>query len=92
MTPLVLSHFTATSCIGRGLRATLAAIEAQRTGLAPCHFETVELDTHVGEVPGIDEERIPERLSEFNCRNNRLAHLALHQDGFAAAVEAAAAR
>ena len=33
MTPLRLTHFTATSCLGRGLGATLAALEAGRSGL-----------------------------------------------------------
>lgn len=92
MTPLVLTHFTATSCIGRGLRETLATLQEQRTGLAPCRFETVELDTHVGEVAGIDDVRLPDGLQSFNCRNNRLALLALRQDGFTAAVEELARR
>ena len=92
MTPLLLTHFTATSCIGRGLRETLATLETQRTGLAPCKFETVDLDTHVGEVPGVDDQRLPGELEEFECRNNRLAHLGLEQDGFAEAVEASARR
>jgi 3-oxoacyl-[acyl-carrier-protein] synthase-1 len=92
MTPLVLTHFTATSSIGRGLRESLATIEAQRTGLAPCRFETIVLDTYVGEVAGVDEERIPAALAEFNCRNNRLAQLGLNQDGFLAAVENLARR
>jgi 3-oxoacyl-[acyl-carrier-protein] synthase I len=43
MTPLVLTHFTATSCIGRGLPETLATLRERRTGLAPCKFETVAL-------------------------------------------------
>ncbi len=92
MIPLVLTHFTATSCIGRGVDATLAALKEQRTGLAPCRFESVELDTHIGEVPGIDAERLPTALQDFNCRNNRLAQLALKQDGFAEAVEQCARR
>ena len=92
MTPFVLSRFTATSCVGRGLREMLAALEAQRTGLAPCEFETVELDTHIGEVPGVDEERLPAALAEFDCRNNRLAQLGLRQDGFSTAVEELAGR
>jgi 3-oxoacyl-[acyl-carrier-protein] synthase-1 len=92
MTPLVLTHFTATSCIGRGLHETLAALKEGRTGLAPCAFETVELDTHIGEVPGVDGERLPDGLQEFDCRNNRLAQLALRQDGFMAAVEKSARR
>ncbi len=92
MKPLALTAFTATSCLGRGLDATLTALAAGRTGLAPCAFETVRLDTWVGEVAGVDDERLPPELEEFECRNNRLARLSLRQDGFEAAVEAAAAR
>lgn len=92
MTPLVLTHFTASSCIGVGLKQTLTTLQEQRTGLAPCKFETVALDTHIGEVVGVDAQRLPERLALFNCRNNRLAQLALREDGFAEAVVAAAQR
>jgi 3-oxoacyl-[acyl-carrier-protein] synthase-1 len=46
--PLVLTHFTATSCIGRGLDATLAALRGQRSGLTPCRFERATLDTWIG--------------------------------------------
>ena len=92
MTPLVLTYFTATSCIGRGLRETLATLREQRTGLSPCKFETVELDTYLGEVAGIDAEKLPDDLEKFNCRNNRLAQLGLGQDGLTAAVEELARR
>lgn len=92
MTPLVLKHFTAASCIGVGLKQTLATLQEQRTGLAPCKFETVALDTHIGEVAGVDAQRLPGRLARFNCRNNRLAQLSLQEDGFAEAVAAAAGR
>jgi 3-oxoacyl-[acyl-carrier-protein] synthase I len=87
LTPLLLRHFTATSCIGRGLGETVASLRAQRSGLAPCAFETVRLDTYVGEVPGVDEESLPRELRRFDCRNNRLAQLGLRQDGFIDAVE-----
>ena len=92
MTPLTLSSFTATSAIGRGLAPTLAALRAGRSALAPCAFETVTLDTCVGEVAGVDEVALPAALREFECRNNRLAWLGLAQDGFAEAVERAASR
>lgn len=92
MKPLLLSHFTATSCIGRGLEQTLEALQSGRCGLAPCAFETVVLDTYVGEVAGVDDVQIPLHLAEFDCRNNRLAQLAFSQDNFAAAVRAAAAK
>ena len=92
MTPLVLSAYTATSCIGRGLRQTLATLRAARSGLTPCAFESVALETYVGEVAGVDETTLAGGLSEFDCRNNRLAWLGLCQDGFAQAVAAAAGR
>ncbi|MBB3007685.1 beta-ketoacyl-[acyl-carrier-protein] synthase family protein [Cupriavidus alkaliphilus] len=92
MSPLLFSHFTATSCLGAGLDATLAALRAQRGGLAPCRFGDVALDTYVGEVAGLDAITLPAALAVFDCRNNRLAQLALEQDGFAARVREAAAR
>jgi len=89
MTPLRLSRFTATSCIGRGLDETLNALLERRSGLAPCAFDTVELPAFVGEVAGLDAVQLPVALAEFDCRNNRLAYLGLTQDGFADAVRAA---
>ena len=92
MNPLALTRFTATSAIGRGLDETLAALRAERSGLAPCSFETVTLDTCVGEVRGVDEAPLPATLSEFECRNNRLALIGLSQDGFIEAVARCAGR
>jgi 3-oxoacyl-[acyl-carrier-protein] synthase I len=90
---LTLTSFTATSALGRGLPATLAALRAGRSGLSRCAFESVTLDTCVGEVAGVDATALPPALSgEFACRNNRLAWLGLNQDGFAEAVERAAGR
>jgi len=87
MKPLLVKEFTTTSCIGRGLDQTLDALIAQRSGLKACTFETVRLDTHIGEVAGVDGQRLPADLKRFDCRNNRLAELALAQDGFLEAVE-----
>ena len=89
LNPLWLSHFTATSSIGRGLEQTLAALRQCRSGLAPCAFDTVDLATVVGEVPGVDAVSLPAHLAGFDCRNNRLALLGLLQDGFDEAVRAA---
>lgn len=86
MTPLVLTRFTAVNALGRGNAAVLEALTAARTGLKPCTFEKVRLETYVGEVAGLDELSVCERLAEFDCRNNRLAELALEQDGFAAGI------
>lgn len=92
MNPLNLSHFTATSCLGTGLAPTRAALHAGRGALAPCRFETVDLPTWIGEVPGVDGLALPEALRFYDCRNNRLAWLGLQQDGFLDALAAAAAR
>ena len=92
MKPLLLSHYTATSCLGHGLEPFAAALRGGRGALKPCRFETVELDTAIGEVIDVDAERLPARLAIFDCRNNRLAQLALRQDGFDAAVRTAIAR
>jgi 3-oxoacyl-[acyl-carrier-protein] synthase-1 len=86
LNPLLLSHFTATSSIGQGLLATLNALRQRRVGLQLSDFETVDLITFIGEVEGVDEVKLPEHLSHFDCRNNRLALLGLNQDGFADAV------
>jgi 3-oxoacyl-[acyl-carrier-protein] synthase I len=90
--PLLLSSFTATSCIGRGLEQTLDTLRRRGSGLAPCCFETVDLETFVGEVAGVDDVEIRADLANFDCRNNRLAQLGLAQDGFVEAVKDAAAR
>ena len=92
MNPLELTHFTATSCIGRGLGPTLQALREPRSGLTPCRFERAELDTWIGEVEGVDDEPVRTDLRDFDCRNHRLAQLGLQQDGFADAVRDAIAR
>ena len=92
MTPLHLKEFTATSCIGTGNGAMLDSIIEQRSGLQSCEFETVDIDTHIGEVAGVDAQALPSHLQRFDCRNNRLAEMSLQQDGFFDAVQDAAAR
>jgi 3-oxoacyl-[acyl-carrier-protein] synthase I len=89
MTPLLLKTFTATSCIGKGVAATFETLRERRSGLALCDFETVDIDTHIGEVAGVDDVRLPEHLRRFECRNNRLAELALQQDNFFDSVQRA---
>jgi len=90
--PLQITRTTLTSCLGRGLEATAAALRARASGLARCRFDDVALEACVGEVAGVDEVRLAPALRAYDCRNNRLAALALEQDGFADAVRLAAAR
>jgi 3-oxoacyl-[acyl-carrier-protein] synthase I len=92
MKPLAIASYTASSCIGVGVEQTLDSLLSQRSGLKGCEFESADIDTHIGEVPGVDAIRLPRELSRFDCRNNRLAELALLQDGFTEAVESALER
>jgi 3-oxoacyl-[acyl-carrier-protein] synthase-1 len=92
MRPLLLKKFTATSCIGTGAAATLHSLLDQSSGLRSCRFETVDIKTHIGEVAGVDAAELPQELYKFECRNNRLAELALGQDGFFEAVQQSAER
>jgi len=89
---LQLSASTVTSCLGAGLDAHLQALRDGRSGLSPCHFDTVDLPTWTGEVANLDTVRLPPELADFDCRNNRLAELALQQDDFVHAVQTAVAR
>jgi 3-oxoacyl-[acyl-carrier-protein] synthase-1 len=68
------------------------ALDKVSSGLKPCAFETVELNTWIGEVAGVDDVRLPVPLAQHDCRNNRLAQLGLEADGFADAVRAVIAR
>ena len=90
--PLQLCAFTAASCLGSGLEPTRAALAARRSGLAPCDFEEARLPTWTGTVPGLDDVVLPASMADYDCRNNRLAQMALELDGFAAAVRATASR
>ena len=92
MTPLQLSAYTLTTALGRGLEAHCEALRAERSALAPCAFESVALDTWVGEVAGVDAQTLPEALARYDCRNNRLTLMGLETDGFAERVREASAR
>jgi 3-oxoacyl-[acyl-carrier-protein] synthase I len=90
--PLHISAFTATSAVGVGKAALLSALEHERSGLRANDFGDAPLPTWIGRVDGIEDVRLPEALSFWDCRNNRLAWLGLHADGFIEAVAAARAR
>ena len=83
MQPLVISHFTLANSLGLGLSATLDALRLRRSGLIPCEFEDVDLETYIAKVPELDACRMRTDLMVYDCRNNRLAQLCLEQDGFA---------
>jgi len=92
VSPLAISCYSVVNCLGAGVPAFLDALRERRSGLAPCGFETVSLDTWVGAVEGLGDMRVRPDLEPYDCRNNRLAQLGLELDGFAASVAVARAR
>jgi 3-oxoacyl-[acyl-carrier-protein] synthase I len=97
MRPLAITDYTLSTALGDGREATLAALQAGRSGLARQGFETAALDTWLGVVAGLDDDTAAAadfsgELAPFDCRNNRLAARGLHSDGFGERVREAAAR
>ncbi len=90
--PVAIAAYTVTNALGRGMTASLAALRQRASGLRRCDFEDCAIDTWIGRVAGLEQEALRGPFAAFDCRNNRLARLALEQDGFAAAVRDARAR
>ncbi len=86
MTQPRISRYTATSALGSGLAAQREALLAGRSGLKPQAFADCRLDCWVGEVGGLDQP-LPDAWRHWDCRNNRLAWLALQQDDFLGAAQ-----
>ncbi|MFO1390568.1 beta-ketoacyl-[acyl-carrier-protein] synthase family protein [Cellvibrio sp.] len=87
MTPLSITDYTLSTCIGSGKAANWQAIREQRSGLQPCMFEDIrDLSTWVGQMAAL-ETPISGHLQDYDCRNNRLAWLALNQDNFLANIQ-----
>ena len=85
MRPLPVTATTIVSAMGRGAAATLDAVRERRSGLRPCDFGGVATG-YIGRVDGVEAHALPADLERFDCRNNRLADMALQTDGFADAV------
>jgi 3-oxoacyl-[acyl-carrier-protein] synthase-1 len=80
--PLAVSAYTATSALGHGLESHVAALAASRGGLRPNDFSSAPLACWIGRVDGVEDAPLPAAHAVWECRNNRLAWLGLHQDHF----------
>jgi len=89
--PLFLTAGTVVSAMGRGVAATRDSLLSRRSGLRACDFADIS-DGYIGRVDGLEDHALPPELRRFDCRNNRLANLALRTDGFEHAVASARAR
>jgi 3-oxoacyl-[acyl-carrier-protein] synthase-1 len=82
MTPLCITAWSVACSAGVGVPALAAALRERRSGLRANDFTGVPLPTFIGRVAGIEACALPGRLANWECRNNRLAWLALTSDGF----------
>jgi 3-oxoacyl-[acyl-carrier-protein] synthase I len=93
MRPLPIAASTMTNACGVGNNAVRAALREGRSGLRANDFgPAAALMTWIGRVDAADSGQLPQSFAVYDCRNNRLALIALEQDGFATAVRAAARR
>ncbi len=93
MKPLQITDYTLTSALGAGREAHWQQLQDGRSGLAACDFFQIDnLDTWIGKVASLDDFILDGHWATYDCRNNRLAQLALKQDGFIGAVRGAIGR
>ena len=89
---LAIRAYTATTALGRGRAAQAQALEERRSGLRRNDFGPDPLDCWIGRVDGLEDAPLPDPLASWESRNNRLAWLALQQDGLREAVADAVSR
>ncbi|MFC0676541.1 beta-ketoacyl-[acyl-carrier-protein] synthase family protein [Lysobacter korlensis] len=96
MAPLAVRAYTATTALGRGREAQLDGLRSRRSGLRRNDLgpdtDGAPLPCWIGRVDGLDDLALPAELAKWDCRNNRLAWLALQQDGITEALDALVAR
>lgn len=85
---MTIEAFTGICCIGRGRLQIAESLRAGICGLEQNSFgdSAVDVRAYIGRVEDADETPLPDSLAEWDCRNHRLAWLAINEDGFAARV------
>ena len=79
---LTAQAFTATTAAGLGNASLWDAVFNARSHLRANDFTPTAITAWIGRVDGLETAALPAQFSEWECRNNRLAWLAMNQDGF----------
>jgi len=79
---LRVTKYTVATAVGRGVGALAEALNQRRSGLRPNDFTDTPLATYIGRVADVEDAPLPRAWGEWECRNNRLAWLALQCDEF----------
>ena len=89
---LGLSASTVVHASGHGSSTLWDAVVKGHSGLQQNSLDWCDLHCWLGAVPGVDEAHLPANVSDWDCRNHRLAWLALRDTTFSRAVAGAIAR
>lgn len=89
MAPIAVTAYTATTAVGLGSVSLLNALETRQSGLSPNTTTQWPLSCWLGQVAAIKDVSLPQSAQLLDCRNNRLAWLALQQDRMSEAIERA---
>ena len=79
---LTVQAFTATTAAGLGSASLWSAVFNARSHLRANDFTPTPVTAWIGRVDDLETATLPKQFSEWECRNNRLAWLALNQDSF----------
>ncbi len=82
MQPLRITAFSVASAAGTGVTELASALRDRRGGLRPNDFTEAPLPTFIGRVAGLEQVELPSFLADWDCRNNRLAWMAMRCDEF----------
>ncbi len=83
---------TVVHAAGVGTAALWQAAAMGRTGLRRNDRSWCDLECWIGSVPGVDENILPTSLQGWDCRNHRLAWMALQDAAFRRTLDAAIGR
>lgn len=87
--PISVLDYTCVTGCGSGRDSLGQALRSGTSALRPNDFTHFPLTTYIGKVSAASDSVLPESLHHFDCRNNRLAWLALQADGFVNSARAA---
>lgn len=90
--PVQIAARSVVTAAGIGTGALYRSLREHRSALVPNRVSSRPLPTFVGEVAEVDTVRLPPALHCLDCRNNRLAALALDADDFGPLMRRAVAR
>ncbi|MEO2116048.1 MAG: beta-ketoacyl-[acyl-carrier-protein] synthase family protein [bacterium] len=90
--PIQVSASTLVNALGVGKESMVDAMFNSHSGLRNSNYPGMNFNTFLGLIDEADNVELEEKLIKFDCRNNRLAKLALDTDNFREEVDIAIAK